>query len=263
MRFRRRVPVVVAFAILLALIAQPASAIQYGQPVAEGEYPYVGSIVVDSEQWGLYPICSGALIGPTTFLTAAHCRVPVDAIAGVTFDNDFAGPVNLVPVAQFLDDGYDGSAYTDYAVIILETPVVMNEYAVLPEPGLLETLLPSTGASMEDRRLTTVGYGSVGQNRGTGQGQPGFVYLDEKRKATTYISNLNKGPLAGLLVQTTAAPGTGGGTCYGDSGGPFFLGDTNIVVAITVTGYNWHCGGADLNLRIDVPHVLEFLNEYT
>lgn len=263
MRLRRRIPVVVMFVALLALIAQPASAIQYGEPVAEGEYPYVGAIVVDTDEWGLIPICSGALIGPTTFLTAAHCEVPLGAIEGITFDNDFVPPVNLVPVAAFIDDGYDGSAYTDYAVIILAEPVVMDEYAALPTAGLLDTLLPSAGARKEDRRLTTVGYGSVGQNRGTGQGQPSFVYLDEKWKATTYVSNLNKGPLAGLLVQTTAAPGTGGGTCYGDSGGPFFLGDTNIVVAITVTGYNWHCGGADLNLRIDVPHVLEFLGEYT
>ena len=32
-------------------------------------------------------------------------------------------------------------------------------------------------------------------------------------------------------------PSTGnGGTCYGDSGGPNFLGTTNIIAAITITG---------------------------
>ena len=64
------------------------------------------------------------------------------------------------------------------------------------------------------------------------------------------------------LVQTTAAPGTGGGTCYGDSGGPFFVSGTNVVVATTITGTNPNCGGADINLRVDTAAVQSFLAGY-
>ena len=64
------------------------------------------------------------------------------------------------------------------------------------------------------------------------------------------------------VVQTTAAPGTGGGTCYGDSGGPFFVQGTNTVVATTITGTNINCGGADINLRIDTAEVQRFLSRY-
>jgi len=36
-----------------------------------------------------------------------------------------------------------------------------------------------------------------------------------------------------------------------DSGGPFFLAGSNIVVAITVTGFALNCGDGNLSLRID------------
>ena len=75
-------------------------------------------------------------------------------------------------------------------------------------------------------------------------------------------TNLNSRRLAGLLVETTAAPGTGGGTCYGDSGGPFFLAGTSTVVATTITGTNRNCGGADINLRTDTEAVQTFLAPY-
>jgi len=36
-----------------------------------------------------------------------------------------------------------------------------------------------------------------------------------------------------------------GGTCYGDSGGPHFLGDSNKIVSLTVTGDAW-CRATDV-----------------
>ena len=46
-------------------------------------------------------------------------------------------------------------------------------------------------------------------------------------------------------------PRTGnGGTCYGDSGGPNFLGTTNIVAAITITG-DAVCRSTNVVYRLD------------
>ncbi len=88
-------------------------------------------------------------------------------------------------------------------------------------------------------------------------GEPEFVYPDIRMRAENTITGLSA-----TTVQTTAAPGTGGGTCYGDSGGPFFVAGTNIIVATTITGTNRNCGGADINLRIDTAEVQDFLAPY-
>jgi secreted trypsin-like serine protease len=53
-----------------------------------------------------------------------------------------------------------------------------------------------------------------------------------------------------------------GGTCFGDSGGPNFLGDTNIVAGVTSYGLNWACGGTGGVFRVDRPDVLEFVTSF-
>ena len=50
-----------------------------------------------------------------------------------------------------------------------------------------------------------------------------------------------------------------GGTCYGDSGGPHFLGD--VVVAVTVTG-DAPCKATDKSYRVDTSEAHEFLAPY-
>ena len=52
-----------------------------------------------------------------------------------------------------------------------------------------------------------------------------------------------------------------GGTCYGDSGGPNFLGDTNIVAAITITG-DAVCRATNVDYRLDTESARTFLAQY-
>ncbi|CAA9298055.1 MAG: hypothetical protein AVDCRST_MAG26-4591 [uncultured Chloroflexia bacterium] len=261
MPMRLHVRVFMLVAMVALLFAQPAGAIQYGVP-DDGAHPYVGGLVfeVDGQQ---FVGCSGTLIAPTTVLTAAHCA-PDDTfqLIGVTFDDTFVpGESTVVLATEFVaNPDYDGSAYTDVAVVLLESDPGVG-YAVLPEIGLLDSLAPSAEPGNQARSLTAVGYGTTGLNRGEG-GPPRFVYPDVRMRAENQIINLNNKRLGGLLVQTTAAPGTGGGTCYGDSGGPFFVAGTNILVATTITGTNRNCGGADINLRIDTEAVQDFLADY-
>lgn len=61
-------------------------------------------------------------------------------------------------------------------------------------------------------------------------------------------------------------PSTGnGGTCYGDSGGPHFLGagssETTTIVSITVTGDRF-CRATDKTYRLDTASALSFLSEF-
>jgi hypothetical protein len=56
-----------------------------------------------------------------------------------------------------------------------------------------------------------------------------------------------------------------GGTCYGDSGGPNFLGagssETRIVAATTITG-DTSCGSTNVDYRLDTPSARSFLSGY-
>lgn len=59
-------------------------------------------------------------------------------------------------------------------------------------------------------------------------------------------------------------PATGdGGTCYGDSGGPHFLGgvNSNLEVALTVTG-DAVFKATHLDYRIDTPAAGSLLKDY-
>lgn len=249
---------------LLVLVAvQPAGAIQYGEP-DNGMHPYVGGLVYEW-QGEQFVGCSGVMIGPTTFLTAAHCAPDEEfRLVGVTFADAFEPGVSTVHavIAFTPHPAYDGSAYTDVAIVTLTYDPGVG-FVLLPEMGYLDTLAPSQQRGKPARNLTAVGYGSTGLNRGAG-GPPRFDYPDVRMRSENRIIGVGSAVHAGYLVQTTAAPGTGGGTCYGDSGGPFLekSSGTFYVVAITITGFNRNCGGADLSLRTDIPSVQDFLAPY-
>ena len=59
-------------------------------------------------------------------------------------------------------------------------------------------------------------------------------------------------------VTLSMNPSTGnGGTCYGDSGGPHFNADGEVV-SVTVTGDRW-CRSTDKTYRIDTTDAQDFL----
>ena len=51
------------------------------------------------------------------------------------------------------------------------------------------------------------------------------------------------------------------GTCFGDSGGPHFLGDSTVVVSITVSG-DAVCKATDVTYRLDTPVARDFLGDF-
>lgn len=224
----------------------------------------VGGLVfnVDGQE---FVSCSGTMISPTVLLTASHCYPDeVWVLVGITFAEEFTTG-DVVPVTS--GDFHGNPAWfenpiaaNDVAVVILpEDPGV--GFAALPGLGLLDTVAPGAQPGSQERYLTSVGYGTTGLNRGEG-GPPEFVYPEIKMQGQARIIGLNGSQLGGMLVQTTAAPGTGGHTCYGESGGPFFVQGADTIVATTITGTNINCGGADINLRIDTQPIQEFLTQF-
>jgi hypothetical protein len=52
-----------------------------------------------------------------------------------------------------------------------------------------------------------------------------------------------------------------GGTCYGDSGGPNFLGTSDVIAATTITGDSV-CRSTNVDYRLDTPSARNFLAPY-
>lgn len=253
MRMRPLVGAVLLTSMLL--MAAPAGAITFGE--LDGDlHPNVGAVVAEFPDEGLFNICSGTLIAPDVFLTAAHCILDQELWVSfdTTFDQDselLSGTAHAHPLFA---SGAQNNTY-DIAVIVLDKPVDAVEPADLPTAGLLDGL--KADGTLRDRIFTAVGYGTVRETK-TG-GPHGFVENFDRRYALQTANTLLKS-----WLQLSMQPSTGdGGTCYGDSGGPHFLGDetSNLVVSITVTG-DAMCRATDTTYRLDTPSARAFLAEY-
>ena len=114
----------------------------------------------------------------------------------------------------------------------------------LPTAGLFDAL--SKSHALKGQQFTSVGYGSLQPK--IGGGPPSFEYTDTRRYSTSTFNALNA---AWLRLSQNPATGNGG-ACYGDSGGPNFLGDSTMIAGITVTG-DAMCRATNTVYRLDTP----------
>ena len=242
--------IVSAAVILAALIAaSPAAAITNGSPDGDG-HPNVAGLVNDTQYSdGTWIYCSGTLISPTVVLTAAHCNDD-GARTRVTFDPAYVDGDKTYSGTFHSDPLYGGptSDYHDIAVIVLDQAVKGIAPATLPKAGSLSHL-------SKDQKFTSVGYGAYEVTNGRGGHQ--YLYDDARGVATGTLNAINK-----TLLRISMNPSTGnGGTCYGDSGGPNFLGSTNTIAAITITG-DAVCRSTNVDYRLDTESARSFLSRY-
>ncbi len=90
-----------------------------------------------------------------------------------------------------------------------------------------------------------------------GAGPPTVPDTNERWVAISTFNALNG---AWLRPWQNGATGDGG-ACYGDSGGPNFLGDTATVAALTVTG-DAMCLATNVVYGLDAPTARAFLAGY-
>ena len=246
------------------LSVSPASAIIDGQP--DSTHPYVGVVVADYPGYGTVAYCSGTLVSPTAFVTAAHCVAglpPGVKLLGLSFaPNPFSGPdlkLHLLAIKDFVP--FPGFAlpdvYADIAVIHLKTEVSMSTYATLPT--VVGALEPLKDKKAGDTVFTVVGYGwrqfvphseGLGVRRWTTSRLQGFRYATSPpRKGDATASS---------VLELTKDQGSAGTVCYSDSGGPVFAGPGDTVAAITVAGSK-NCTGPYEALRLDTAPVWNFL----
>ena len=80
-----------ALALGLAVVS-PARAITYGAPDGN-DHPNVGALV-GTFNGQTYAYCSGTLVSPTVFVTAAHCDIGLSTVY-VTFDAAYTANAKL------------------------------------------------------------------------------------------------------------------------------------------------------------------------
>jgi len=254
------------------LAAAGVYAITGGQP-DNGAHPYVGTLLFQRPD-GFYS-CSGTLLNPRVMLTAGHCteeagqinlRTWVSFAASISFppfgstqdvidylDANWLATVAVIPHPEYNDYMAFPNTY-DVGLVILTDPYTLPTYRALPPAGLLDTLV--TGQGRKNREFTVVGYGMQGFI------PPFYGDAYERRQGTVSLIEINSHNTGDQQsAKFTNNPGRGngvGGTCYGDSGGPVFHGNSNVIGAVVSFGIT-PCIGVDYQFRIDTPTALDFI----
>lgn len=244
-------------------LSSTAYAITNGEPDGDA-HPYVGMVVT----WdGVSPyvyLGTGSLIAPNVVLTAGH-MTDDPSIAFVWFGDPLVAwpPPNVVESWYTHPDYEIGLAPQlknwithDVGILILEEPVYMDAYGLLPTEGLvdeLEMMAP----------VDQVGYG-VQEMFHVAGGPPDWDWVEFGARYYAPVQLIGSNhEFSDDFIKLTANPAQGkGGTAFGDSGGPNLLGGTDTILAVTSWGTNYQCAGVSYAQRVDTADILEWIEGF-
>jgi hypothetical protein len=255
-----------AAAMLAAFTALPVSAVTDGE-LDGNRHPNVGLMVALDADGSPMWRCSGTLVSPRHYLTAGHCTYGAARVT-IWFDADIdAGrPGNGYPVAgQVFGTPYTHPLYptasfvvNDVGVVVLDGDFGAPPYATLPAVGQLDGLAKRRG--QQDTTFTAVGYGLQQSFPDAASWKENNVRV--RMLATPRLLQINVPGFTGdfsLLLSNNAHTG---GTCFGDSGGPNFIGSSLVIGGVTSFGINGNCAGTGGVFRMDTANVQDWLDTF-
>jgi hypothetical protein len=259
---------------VVAVTASPAGAVT-GNFTEDNVHDYVVLIAFYDANGEFLWRCSGSLLNEYTVLTAGHCTdtkggaasaivwasqeggklyngttVPEDPLTG--YPNEcLDSPAYPCATSHTLKEyGFIGGVFLhgdnkDVGLVILDDPIVLDEYAALAAPGTVDSLPVGT-------EITYSGYGVSDE-------KPTVVSFRERLMANGFIINSHNRGTAGFNIQLSTNPGNGrGGSCFGDSGGPILY-DTNVVLGVNSFVKNGQCAGQGFAYRTDQLDVYNWI----
>jgi hypothetical protein len=260
---RKLFTLLVAIAALFTLGVGSASAVTDGE--LDGDrHPYVGLMVAQDAKGNPMWRCSGTLISSTVFLTAAHCTEAPAAKVQIWFASDvesgipqngypFKGDVGGTP---YTHPDYNPNAFylRDLGIVVLNKAYRVGTYGSLPKLDSLDKLKPSSSTT-----FTAVGYGLQ-------ESFPNAASWQENNQRVRMLSRPHlvqiNGGIVGDFSLLLSNNAKSGGTCFGDSGGPNFVGDSTVVGAVTSFGLNGNCAGTGGVFRVDRSWSLNWINTF-
>jgi len=213
-----------------------------GVPAAAADYPFIGALVFRDTDPAFGQSCTGALIAPTLFLTAAHCVVDTrasdwDVLLGQTTLSGSSG--QRIPAASVSWD-------PAFSPTLLGSDVALVRLAHAPHAPVAPVALidqAHVAAEAPGTSARLLGWGI------TRLDDEVAIFPDDLRTALLTIRDdatcaAGAGfPYAGATMLCADASPSGQTSCFGDSGGPLLVdgGGGNLLVA-GVTSWGLNCG---------------------
>jgi Trypsin len=266
---RRPTLIALAVALLAAVLLAnvPALAITGGSP--DRVHTNVGLVRFTLTE-GRFR-CSGTLISPTVVLTAGHCTEGPATNVYVSFDfalqpdplqpgispqEKAAREAHYITGTAHPDPGWTGklsiSKQHDQGVVVLSAPATTKWPGITPAPLAPVGFLDRNQGQLKNETFTLVGYGiDIGDKKSQ-------IVIQERRFTTSFLKNVQSEVVTFQLNENDSK--AGGGSCFGDSGGPVFLGEFVLGDASFVNSLT--CNATGGYQRVDTAYSRAFLDRF-
>ena len=262
----KRLVAVTVFVLMLFLSVSISFAITDGGAPDGDAHPYVGLMVAKDNAGTPLWRCSGTLLSSTVFLTAGHCTESPAVSAEIWFYTDVKSsiPGNGYPTTgqahgtTYTHPDFNPAAFyvRDVGVVVLDAPYLGTNGAFGALPTLNQLDQMATQRGRQDVTFTAVGYGLQRIN-------PVFEEaLRIRYAAQPHLIQINVPGFTGDFSLLLSNNHSTGGTCFGDSGGPNFIGNSNVVGGVTSFGINGNCAGTGGVFRMDRSWALDFVKSF-